>query len=265
VVCRDVSEHKRDQAELARQAEELAAAREHAENATRFNSRFLSSMSHELRTPLNAIIGFSELLEEQVSGALTPTQAEYVAYVLSSGRHLLHLVNDVLDLSTAQTGGMSLDRAWTAPEVIVDSLRDVVDSLAGKQGVTLELELPLDLPDIHVDPLRMRQVLYNLLSNGIKFTPRGGRVRLSVRAHERELVLSVADTGVGIRGEDLPRLFGELEQLGAGPDPRPEGSGLGLALTKKLVELHGGAISVESEHGRGSTFTFTVPLEGPSA
>jgi len=246
-------------AELARANEELDRERNRAQQESRFKSRFLASMSHELRTPLNAIIGFSELLHEELFGQLNATQKDYVHNVLVSGRHLLSLINDVLDLSKIEAGRVDLQREWAGVGVAVDAVQAVIRPLAANQRVTVEVDVPRDLPPLNADMVRLKQVLYNLLSNAIKFTPAGGVVRLRARADGERLRIVVEDTGVGIRSEDLPRLFREFEQLD--PDgAKREGTGLGLALSRRLVELHGGTISVASEVGRGSTFTVELPL-----
>ena len=239
---------------------ELQAAKLQAEQESRFKSTFLANMSHELRTPLNAIIGFSELLEQELFGPLAPRQKDYVQNVLVSGRHLLALVNDILDLSKVEAGKMELARDWTPLAIVVDAVQGVVKPLIDARGVALTVSLPLGLPDVYLDPVRIKQVLYNLLSNAIKFTPRGGSVELSATVHGAALSVSCKDTGIGIRPEHLPRLFREFEQLEALGGGKPEGTGLGLALTKRLVELHGGSISAESRPGAGSTFTFTLPM-----
>jgi PAS domain S-box-containing protein len=238
---------------------ELSRQKERAERESRFKSAFLANMSHELRTPLNAIIGFSELLEQEIPGPLSKRQAEYVEYVLSSGRHLLSLVNDVLDLSKVEAGRMELSRDWTELDVVVDAARGSVEPLAQKRGVLLSVAVPAGLPQLYIDATRVKQVLYNLLSNAIKFTERGGSVALAVEEQPNQVEVSCRDTGVGIKAEDLPRLFKEFEQLASGGGERPEGTGLGLALTKRLVELHGGQVSVSSEFGHGSRFAFTLP------
>ena len=247
-------------ADLARRNADLGRAREQAERESRFKSKFLANMSHELRTPLNAIIGFSELLEQEVAGALNDKQKEYVRYVLTSARHQLQLVNEILDLSKIEAGRVELAREWTPLGAIVDAVQGIVRPLADKQGVRLDLAIAANLPDMFIDPVRIRQVLYNLLSNGIKFTPRGGVVTLSARQTFDHVDLSVEDTGVGIRDEDMGRLFREFERIET-PD-QTEGTGLGLALARRLVELHGGAISVDSEVGRGSRFTVRLPVLG---
>ncbi|MDB4987572.1 MAG: Histidine kinase [Myxococcaceae bacterium] len=262
IAFRDISERKRIEALIDAQAGELSRAKERAEQESRYKSRFLASMSHELRTPLNAIIGFSELLDQEIFGDLTTRQKEYVGYVVQSGRHLLGLVNDILDLSKIEAGRMELSRAWVSPLSVIDAVQGSVQPLAQKQGVTLVLELPSELPDLYVDEMRLRQILYNLLSNGIKFTPAGGRVTLQAALHEDRLCVDISDTGVGIRAEDLPRLFREFERLDEGSGMKTEGTGLGLALTKRLVELHGGSIHVESKHDVGSKFTFSLPAFG---
>jgi signal transduction histidine kinase/DNA-binding response OmpR family regulator len=262
IAFRDVSERKRIEALIEAQAGELSRAKERAEQESRYKSRFLASMSHELRTPLNAIIGFSELLDQEIFGELTSRQKEYVGYVVQSGRHLLGLVNDILDLSKIEAGRMELSREWVAPLRVIDAVHGSVQPLALKQGVVLEVDLPSELPDLYVDEMRLRQILYNLLSNAIKFTPQGGRVSLRAALHDDKLQVEVADTGVGIRAEDLPRLFREFERMEEAGSAKIEGTGLGLALTKRLVELHGGAIYVESKHKQGSKFTVSLPAFG---
>ena len=249
--------------ECANRELELAKAR--AEQESRFKSKFLAGMSHELRTPLNAIIGFSELLEQELFGPLTDRQKKYVQNVLLSGRHLLTLINDVLDLSKVAAGRMELAREWLPLVPIVEAVHGVVRPLADKQGVEVSVSLPPHLPALYVDAVRVKQILYNLLSNAIKFTPRGGSVELSAGVLGNSLSVSCRDTGSGIRPEDMPRLFREFEQLEPAAGPRPEGTGLGLALSKRLIEMHGGEISVVSEVGKGSTFTFTLPMSSREA
>ena len=247
-------------AELANINDELLAARDAAEQASRAKSRFLANMSHELRTPLNAIIGLSELLEQEIPGPLQVKQKEYVEQVASSGRHLLTLVNDILDLSKVEAGFLRLARAWVHPESVFESVLGSVRSLANKRELRLLVEHGMLLPKVQVDPARMKQVLFNLLSNAIKFTPPGGTVWLRARGENETLIIDVQDTGVGISETDLPRLFREFEQIEPRQGPKPEGTGLGLALSKVLVEAHGGEIRVESKLGVGSTFTVIFPI-----
>jgi PAS domain S-box-containing protein len=259
IAFRDINERKRAQSLMEEQALELARAKERAERESRYKSQFLANMSHEFRTPLNAIIGFSELLDEQTMGPLNERQREFVGYVIQGGRHLLALINDILDLSKVEAGRMQLSCDWVSPEALVEDVRQMVKPLADKQGVHLMLRVAESLPPLYADAIRLKQILYNLLSNGIKFNHRHGKVELNVSCEDDLLFWRVTDTGMGIREEDLSRLFREFERI-EHRGPKPEGTGLGLALTKRLVELHGGTIQVESLIGQGSTFTVRLPL-----
>jgi signal transduction histidine kinase len=247
--------------ELERKNLELKEERRQVELQSKAKSVFLAGMSHELRTPLNAIIGFSDLLTQGLAGPLNDRQQEFVGHVLASGKHLLNLVNDVLDLSKVEAGRMTLDRQWSELGSIVHAVRGVVSGLANKQGVELSIKVPNDLPRVLCDPVRIKQVLYNLLSNGIKFTPRGGRVSLVVSVSGTDIEIAVTDTGIGIAEQDLPRLFREFEQIKSDSGGKPEGTGLGLALTRRLLALHGGTVTARSGAGLGSTFTARLPIQ----
>ncbi len=246
--------------DLERKNEDLEAARLQAEQESQFKSKFLANMSHELRTPLNAIIGFSELLEQELFGPLNDQQKSYLSHVLVSGRHLLSLINDVLDLSKIEAGRVELTKERMAVRDVVHLVGDGVKPLAEKKGIALSLEIDEGLPELVADRLRLNQILYNLLSNGIKFTPDGGSVVLRAQQRGQSLIISVKDTGIGIKQADMPRLFREFERIGWGHGDKSEGTGLGLVLTKRLVEMHGGTISVQSEPGEGSVFTVQLPF-----
>jgi signal transduction histidine kinase len=240
--------------------DELQRLYRELETTSQHKSDFLASMSHELRTPLNAIIGFSQVLREGMVGEVNPKQQEYLDDILSSGNHLLSLINDVLDLSKVEAGQIELD---IAPFSLEDSLESgvvMVRERATADGVRLTLE-PTEVGLVSGDERRVRQVVFNLLSNAVKFTPEGGRVDVRALQVNGEVQISVTDTGPGIAAEDLERIFEEFQQTEAGLEQR-EGTGLGLALSKRLVELHGGRIWVESGVGEGSTFVFTLPSEG---
>jgi signal transduction histidine kinase len=228
------------------------------EETSRHKSEFLASMSHELRTPLNAIIGFSQVLREEMFGTVNEKQAEYLDDIISSGNHLLSLINDVLDLSKVEAGQVELE---VRPFSLRQSLERgvvMVREQATEDGVQVELAADPDVDVVEGDERRIKQVIFNLLSNAVKFTPAGGAVDVSSARVNGEVRISVADTGPGIASEDHQRIFEEFQQTDAGLEQR-EGTGLGLALSKRLVELHGGRIWLESELGKGSTFVFTLP------
>jgi signal transduction histidine kinase len=270
----------------ARLYQELREQSEQLERASRYKSEFLANMSHELRTPLNSIIGFSDLLQHRLVGALTEKQERYVTNIHVSGKHLLNLISDILDLAKVEAGKLVL---YLQPMPVAETLEDILviaQGLANQRNQTIQAEIEKDLAPLEADPVRFKQILFNLLSNAIKFTQDGGTVHVTARrvpgvsppladrsptpATGECLELAVADSGMGIRAEDLPRLFHEFVQLDATASKRHEGTGLGLALTRRLVEMHGGRIWAESRgEGRGSTFTvvlpFARPVESPAA
>jgi len=237
---------------LERQSAELQAAGRH-------KSEFLANMSHELRTPLNAVIGFSEVLGEQMFGPLNAKQREYVNDIWTSGRHLLTLINDILDLAKIEAGRMRLDVVEFDLPTDIDGALTFVREPAGRKGIVLKATIDGRIRTVCADERKIKQVLLNLLSNAIKFTPEGGRVEVRAIPADGAVEVSVRDTGVGIAPEDQATVFEEFRQVG--PDPaRQEGTGLGLALCRRFVELHGGRIGVTSQVGAGSTFTFTIPV-----
>ena len=242
-------------AQLYRQLERQSAA---LEVASRHKSEFLASMSHELRTPLNAIIGFSEVLLERMFGELNERQDDYLRDIWSSGKHLLELLNDILDLSKIEAGQMVLNRSEFAVRESLEYCLSMVRERALKQRILLSLEVDPQVGLLDADRLRFRQVVLNLLSNAVKFTPDGGRVDVRASIRDQDLVMEVADTGPGVAAEDRQRIFDAFQQ-GARLAGQTEGTGLGLTLSKRILELHGGRIWVESEAGKGSTFGFTLP------
>jgi len=230
------------------------------EVANRHKSEFLANMSHELRTPLNAIIGFSEVLMERMFGEVNEKQADYLKDIHESGKHLLSLINDILDLSKIEAGRMELEvSSFHLPSAISNAMT-LVRERAQRHGVQLGSEIDPQLGELQADERKVKQILLNLLSNAVKFTPEGGKVDVSARKFDGKIEIAVRDTGVGISADDQAKLFEEFRQVGADAARKAEGTGLGLALTKKFVELHGGAIRVESAPGKGSTFSFSLPL-----
>jgi signal transduction histidine kinase len=229
------------------------------EVANKHKSDFLANMSHELRTPLNAIIGFSEVLGERYFGELTEKQDEYVKDIHSSGKHLLSLINDILDLSKIEAGRMELDLGEFDLPAALENAMTLVKERAQRHGVALKLEAAAGLGAFTADERKFKQIMLNLLSNAVKFTPVGGSVTVSAKPNGRGVEIAVADTGVGIAAEDQEAVFEEFRQVGRDVSKKAEGTGLGLALTRRFVELHGGEIRLESAPGKGSTFTFTIP------
>ncbi len=231
------------------------------EAANRHKSEFLANVSHELRTPLNAIIGFSEVLGEKMFGELNEKQAEYTEDILSSGRHLLSLINDILDLSKIEAGRMELEATtFHLPDAIENALT-LIRERASRHGIRLNQVIDDRLGDFTGDERKVKQILVNLLSNAVKFTPEGGQIRVEARLGDSAVFVSVTDTGIGIATEDQEAIFEEFRQVGSNYAHKREGTGLGLTLTRKFVEVHGGKIWVESEVGKGSKFTFTLPLQ----
>jgi len=267
---------------------ELEAANQQLQDASRHKSEFLANMSHEIRTPLNSIIGFSDLLQDQHVGPLNEKQARYITHISNGGKHLLQLIGDILDLSKVEAGKFILQ---PEPLPVAQTLEDILvvaRGLANKKAQTIEAQIEPDLPVLRADPVRFKQILFNLLSNAVKFTPDKGTITLTARRVDWSnsqlvdsarrldqlttrpidipgewLEIRVTDTGIGIKPEDLPRLFRDFVQLETTKAQEHEGTGLGLALTKRLVELHGGRIWAESEgEGKGSTFTVLLPFAG---
>ena len=229
------------------------------EIANKHKSDFLANMSHELRTPLNAIIGFSEVLGERMFGELNAKQAEYTDDIHSSGKHLLALINDILDLSKIEAGRMELDLVeFDVPAALQNALT-LIKERAQRNGIALGLQLDPAVGHFTADERKFKQIMLNLLSNAVKFTRPGGRIDISTRKAGEAIEVAVADTGVGIAPADQAAVFEEFRQVGRDYTSKAEGTGLGLALTKRFVELHGGTLALQSELGRGSTFTFTLP------
>jgi len=283
-IARDVTEMKR--------LEEESRQRQRFEDLSRSKSAFIATMSHELRTPLNSVIGFADLLLGEGVGPLTEKQTRYLGHIHQSGKHLLHLISDILDLSKIEAEKFQLHYEAVSVPATLEDILVIARGLAHKKSQTIRADVSPDLPMLHADPIRFKQILFNLLGNAVKFTPESGLI--TVRAFQeaagsrqqaagskqetaaagslptaecllRSLVIEVTDTGVGIKAEDLPRLFQEFVQLETTRDKRQEGTGLGLSLTKQLVELHGGRIWAESEgEGKGSTFGVRLPFAGPA-
>jgi PAS domain S-box-containing protein len=274
-IVRDISERKQLEAlteqrqrraeELRRQAEQLAVDNRRMQEASRLQSEFLANMSHELRTPLNAIIGFADLLHGGMVGSIDAQQREFLGDILTSSRHLLQLINDVLDLAKVESGTLEVVPEPVDLAGVVGEVRDILRGMALDRKLDLELQLADDLGSVIVDPAKLRQILYNYVSNALKFTPEGGRVMIRAALVGDAFRIEVEDTGIGIANEDQRYLFLPFHQLDASPTKRYQGTGLGLALTKRLAEAHGGRVGVHSARGAGSTFWVELPRVPPVA
>jgi signal transduction histidine kinase len=242
----------------ARLFRELEAKSRELESASRHKSEFLANMSHELRTPLNAIIGFSEVLSERLFGPLNDKQAEYLSDVLDSARHLLSLINDILDLAKIEAGRLELEPSEFDLPAAIENALTLVRERATRRGIALGRAVGDGVGRIVADERKVKQVILNLLSNALKFTPEGGSVEIRAALRDGGIEVAVADTGVGIAPEDHQAVFDEFRQVGTAAK-KVEGTGLGLAISRRFVELHGGRIGVKSEVGKGSTFAFTLP------
>jgi signal transduction histidine kinase len=265
---RDVTERKRLD-EIRRENQELEERNRRAEleghnrrieEANRLKSEFVANMSHELRTPLNSVIGFAELMVTGKVGPLAENHQEYLGDILTSSKHLLQLINDVLDLAKVESGKIEIRPEPLDVGKIVAEVRDILRGLAGERRTKIDLDTDDAPKEVVLDAAKFKQVLYNYLSNAIKFTPDGGFVKVRVKPHENDtLRIEVEDTGIGVRHEDLHRLFIEFQQLDAGTGKKYGGTGLGLAVTKRIVEAQGGAVGVHSVIGQGSTFWAVLP------
>ena len=261
---RDVSERKNTQQKIEQQNRELEVRNREVERATKLKSKFLASMSHELRTPLNAIVGFSDLLAEQTAGQLNDKQTRFVNHIKQGSAHLLQLINDILDLSKIEAGQLELRCEGFQIKDALPEVLSTIRPLAMAKNIQIEQKMENDQP-VYADRVRFKQILYNLLSNAVKFTPKAGRIDIDCREDGNSVCISVTDTGVGIRAEDQAVIFEEFRQVEGPAGTTQEGTGLGLAITKRLVEQQGGGISLESEFGKGSRFTFTLPARSGRA
>lgn len=263
---------------MEKKIEELQRMNVELERLNHLKSRFLANMSHELRTPLNTILGFSEVLLEKTRGGLTPEQERYIRNIQNAGKYLLELVNNVLDLSRIESGKYDMVYETFSLKQMADEVIRTVEPLASRKNIKIHLNIQDGIGDITADKIKLKQILYNLLNNAIKFTPEAGRIGLVITKDKNRpgkygslppdaevIVCSVWDTGIGIKPEDQARIFDEFEQADSSLSRQAGGAGLGLALTKRFVELHGGEITVESSPGKGSTFTFFIPASVPEA
>ncbi|MFA7279044.1 MAG: ATP-binding protein [Sterolibacterium sp.] len=235
------------------------------EMADKHKSEFLASMSHELRTPLNAIIGFSDVLLQKMFGDINAKQEEYLEDIHSSGQHLLSLINDILDLAKVESGRMELNIGAFDLHAAIDSALTLIRERAMNHGIVLSSTVEPELGVLHADERKLKQILLNLLSNAVKFTPAGGAIKVTASQLIGQVEIAVSDTGIGIAPADQSAVFEEFRQIGNDYKRKAEGTGLGLTLTRKFVELHGGTIRLESESGKGSIFTFTLPLAPPAS
>jgi signal transduction histidine kinase len=254
--------HEDLEQKVARRTAELALVNQKLDEASRHKSAFLASVSHEFRTPLNAIIGFSEVLLDPTLKVTEPERKQFLSDIFNSGKHLLKLINEVLDLSKIEAGRMELQIDSISLHETLDAVQKTMRPLAAKKAIDMRIESDGDIGALPMDVARIRQVLLNLVGNAIKFTPDGGAVWLRAERENDMARITVEDTGLGIPEEERERIFLEFQRLGTNANgDKPEGTGLGLALAKKFVELHGGKLWVDSAVGKGSRFIFTLPID----
>jgi signal transduction histidine kinase len=267
-IARDITKHKLLlESQREAQAREEAARRQvlevenrRIEEGSRLKGEFVANMSHELRTPLNSIIGFAEMMADERFGPMPPKYARFSSLILKSAGHLLQLINDILDLAKVESGKIDLKPERVQLAAVVEDVASIAGGLARQRGIRIETAVAPAIGDVHIDPNRLKQVLYNYLSNAIKFSHEHGRVEVRIRADGADqFSVEVEDWGIGIKEEDLNRLFVEFQQLDAGTAKQHKGTGLGLALTKRIVEAQGGSVGVHTKYGVGSTFYAKLP------
>jgi len=258
----DITERKAIEKGLEKAHEELQELAAELKRTARAKSEFLANMSHELRTPLNSINGFSEILYDETVGPLNEKQKKYVDYVLTSGKHLLLLINQILDMSKVEAGKMKLTLSSLHMKSLLNEISLLVADMVGKKKLQMSLEIAEDLPNIDGDELKVKEILYNLLSNAVKFTPEGGKIGMRAKKNDSTGIdIVVWDTGIGIASENMGKIFEGFFRVDTPYSRITEGTGLGLSLSKKLVELHGGNLSVESKGlNRGTEVRFTLPI-----
>jgi signal transduction histidine kinase len=242
----------------ARLFEQAVRAREEAEEANRLKSRFLATMSHELRTPLSSVINFAQIIKREKLGPVTVKQHDFLERIQASSKHVLGLINDVLDMAKIEAGRMELFREPVDLRVVLSEVISTAKVLIGDKDIELQSDIRPDLPPLNADKTRLRQILLNILSNAIKFTKRGN-ITVKAWMDKTDVIISVSDTGIGIKEQDFPSVFAEFQQVEGDTSRQYEGTGLGMSIAKRLVEMHGGRIWFESEWDKGSTFTCTLP------
>ncbi|WP_406661154.1 PAS domain-containing sensor histidine kinase [Methanolobus sp. ZRKC3] len=256
-----ILESFQDISELKDTQEKLIIARMTAEEANRTKSEFLATMNHELRTPLTSIIGFSDILLEENCGSLTNAQKRYSTHITNSGNHLLELINNILDISKFEAGRMELNCEHFTTKEILEDVESLIYPTSVKKNIDVKTEISPDDLEIYADKIKFKQIMYNLLNNAVKFTPQDGNIRITARYDNDQLSIEVSDTGIGISPEEQNIIFQPFRQVDSAESRKYQGTGLGLALVKQLVELHNGTVEVESEVGKGSTFKIKTPIK----